>query len=330
MLSIPTKGLMNNLLKEVRKSNNLQNSVNWYSLLLHFYCSKLTGKKSRQILLEAFKKIKTAPDLLQNSDFWTNNSALVFSLEILEKNEFIETDLAYVLQDFNIWLTNSLARQKNSMSLEDYPFYAQLLLNRLNHVKSVDENNKVLFIQIAETLVQKLDVPIIDFKNDIVHWNVIALILINKQGVYGDIIQNIFQRFVNGIEKQYNLDIINPIYLNNLIVYFHVCKVIRTTPKIDIRQSFTKWITGHHSFNENIPVLDKFYLLNSLIQYNFKIAANIFSQDIENILQIENQILSQNLSKENSLEEVLLILTIHSFLHPDHASWDEILLVPSF
>lgn len=125
------------LLKYVETLQNTlakQKSIDFCFVLYNFYVVKGNKKKYEHIAFDTFRHIKEQSNNRGDNGFWSDGSALLFVLENLDKNGFIETNLGSVLQDYDTWLIAQISRQRMDFKQRDLSFYIQLLFDRRRHL----------------------------------------------------------------------------------------------------------------------------------------------------------------------------------------------------
>lgn len=314
---------------KVIKQNQSLVPVGFSYLLYSFYADHISDKKLQQLLIKSFEQI--ANDSNHKTDFWDSNSPLIASLEILDKNEIIETDLRNVLQTYNNELMKNLSFQKSNYSYEDTPFYIQLLLNRLRCEVVTDDNVKILYAQLAENLIQQIEFSLTNITIKSLQRHTVVLINLYKIGVYKVAIKNTLNHVVKQLEKTIHEDEkITSTLFNNLTIYPIICKIIRTRSKIDILSITNNYIKRGLDSLKRENWREDFYLFNTLIKMNTKFAHNSWNDSIEKILDQELKYINKNHRNTNAHIQHLLALTVISYHSPELNSWDEILMVPSY
>ncbi|QQD11931.1 hypothetical protein [Sphingobacterium sp. UDSM-2020] len=306
-----------------------ESPVGFSKVLYSFYTDHISQRNLEQLLVKTFKQINHTSEYKTN--FWNSDSSLIASLEILDKNELIETDLKNVLQNHNNALIKNLSFQKSNYSFEDTPFYIQLLLNRLRYTEVTDLNNKILYTQLAENLIQQIEYSLININVRSLQRHTLVLINLYKIGIYKVAIENTLNHVVKQLEKTiHENEKITLTLFNNLTIYPIICATICRKSKIDMLSITNNYIkNGVDSINiENWQ--DNFYLFNTLIKMNTKFAQNKWNRLIENILEKEIKYVHENHQNLHDQIPHLLALTSISYHSPILNSWDEILLVPSY
>ena len=313
---------------------NRRRSVDFCFVLSGFYLSKINQRKAEKIALEIFKQIKSLPLPFEESSFWTNSSSLIFALEILDKNEFIETDLQNVLIEYDQKLISYLS-SKRVFEIEDIPFYLQLLFNINRHKVGVRDNfYKVALIQSAETIISKIDQNVHLIEKCKLHHYVNSLIQLYHQTIYQEPILQCIKTYVNNIENYFSRsdnECFNITYLSNISVYPLACRIINKRPIfnwIDVVKSCLK-----------IPIckrieelhIDYFYFINTFLAQS-RLNEDLLIREIIEKELINMTILCENnrINLSNNQNRSLLALTITSFLDQEFSSWDEFLLVPRY
>lgn len=319
------------LLKYVETLQNTlakQKSIDFCFVLYNFYVVKGNKKKCEHIAFDTFRHIKEQSNNRGDNGFWSDGSALLFVLENLDKNGFIETDLGSVLQDYDTWLIAQISRQRMDFKQRDLSFYIQLLFDRRRHLNiNVAPVNKAFLAQIAEKIVQYIDTPTISLHQVAIHRDIIVLLNLNQKRVYREILEKALRRLAVRLETGYAEGDNTVVFLNNLTIYPIICQFISLKPRLDIVAVISDWL-GHAKLSDDDTLhwTDRYYLLNSLIRVNTELANHIWNEELEDILTKE----AQAALNQDSQQKYLLALTINSYLHPNLSSWDEVLLVPRF
>lgn len=329
------KNIKNTALLEFVETLNTYNKVrqplNAPTLLYIFYFAKYDEKAYQNLILDTFKEIQKQIQSKDSKDFNTNGSALIQSLEILDKNGRIETDLDNVLKEHTFELIKKLSKQRVDFNIAEHPFYITLLINRLRHSDTKNDRIRCLVIQIAEQLIQKIENNQSTVNLTALHHQVYVLIEIYKRNIYCNIIFKVLIKFVIKIENgSITEDGKNILFLNNLAIYPLACQIIGKKPKVDFQKYFSNCISNFDEIKINTDYTDKISLINSLVKINTKYIHNQWNDILKAVLLREIKHLSTDKFERNLVEKYLLGLTINSYLNPTNSSWDEILLVPSY
>lgn len=95
------------------------------------------------------------------SDFWKDRDSLVLCLDILERQDIIDTDIGRSLQNYNQQLINQFLSQNYGSRSDDLPFYTNLLLYRLSYKRHLLDEDKMMFIRMHTVIPIKSDLAII-------------------------------------------------------------------------------------------------------------------------------------------------------------------------
>jgi hypothetical protein len=306
-----------------------QNSFNSSCVLFNSYVSKISSKKYKEFLEDVFRQIMI--DNNTTPSFWYSKASLIFSLELLEKNKIVDIDIGVVFQDYNQLLYHQSLNQFDYYSFDDLPFYAVLVLIRLKYSDPDYSTYKPLLIQVAETLIQQIDIGKVNLLNLSIQRHIFVLIKLYDLGIYKMTIECVLRSFEKLLLKTIKENVMVSItFINNSTIYPLICSCLNLKSRIDLKVLISCFLENSQISPKSVKWYDRFYFLNILIRLNNKLVYNAWNKEIESLLAIEEQRICIEKTNESVMEKNILALTLNSYKNTNEQSWDEVLLVPPY
>src|SRR5690606_23492889 len=148
----------------------------------------------------------------------------------------VDIDIGVVFQDYNQLLYHQSLNQFDYYSFDDLPFYAVLVLIRLKYSDPDYSTYKPLLIQVAETLIQQIDIGKVNLLNLSIQRHIFVLIKLYDLGIYKMTIECVLRSFEKLLLKTIKENVMVSItFINNSTIYPLICSCLNLKSRIDLK-----------------------------------------------------------------------------------------------
>lgn len=280
----------------------------------------------QQKSIELYKLFRSQKHLKLCDSFWDSNACIILILELLNKNNILESDVCDLFTEIEERLRHEILYFETS-SLQNYIYYFYLYLIRFEQKITKENLDFILVIQAIERIAEHLENNNFSLYNNDVSGMIYILHLINCLDYFSDYIKKILDSVLQKISKQRSLSTkLNEIYLSNLFIAYKINELYNWNYEIN-------WLDAVYEFLPNFRVdieynsisFRKLYFLNTLLHKpNDKIIKSFFRN-------LENEIKSKSIDDQlcNAIFGLGGIrLSIKTHKKMVSSSWTEILLLP--
>lgn len=301
----------------------------FYCYALYFDTEEINIMHINKLVIEIFHYIAGNKNATVES-YWNDVFGIILMFELLDKEEFIDTQICRTFFEFDEKLLDYLSRQNH---LNDRTLYAaNTLLFRLRHYEPNHVgyfNAEIVLIHIVEIILRgdiSLHNSVLLITNQIAF-----LIKILQRGVYVEPIMTYLNKLATKFQS------ISPTIesISIMLVYHDYLSHIKNEKELQAMIASilsTDYFTI--SFNNSSSVfadsLTYFVFLNRLIHFYHSYPSDSLKTFISDRLVSDiNKMKSSmnNCSLQNGIIQAALPLTAISFLNPDLSNWDTLFLI---
>lgn len=319
-------------------NNYLENGLSGNLLFLILKYSIDSKSIDREKLAINFKKIVKDSYQLNNFTFWKGTTGLGYFFDVLDRLEFLDADIQFILNKFDDGIIKHLSKEPFSSNLEETVFNGIYLANRLNSIGDNFKKNKikVILVQICESIIKFIETFGVSIKKTNYSYIINLFYRLLKIDLYTEPILRTISVFKECIFSQ-TFDINNIVFINNIIAYSNLANILSSSAiKNNKYQNFIRKIIKKYNattllkkpvkssdellFIINILNCSISYNRNSILE-NFKHYIKIHSMEIFELRKNQNGLLglsgislillSIHISSFKLINEILMIINYH-------------------
>lgn len=300
----------------------------FYCYVLDLQIEDIRADHINNLAVELFHYITTNKNTDVES-YWSDVYGIILMFELLDKEEFIDTQICRTFFEFDEKLLDYLSQQNH---LSDQTLYASYtLLFRLRHYEPHHVgyvNAEIVLIHIVEIILRgdiSLHNPVLLITNQIAF-----LIKVLQRGVYVEPIMTYLNKLATKFQsKSPTIEFINImlVYRDYLSHINNDKELLAMTASILSIDYFTISFNNSSVFENSLSYV---VFLNRLIHFYHSYPSDSLKTFLSDrlISDIDKMKSSMNSSSlQNGIIQGALPLTAISFLNPDLSSWDTLFLI---